>query len=192
MMKKNRLLYQSLFSIVLLAGSMLLVSNCSAEVAGNKLVEKSAVNSELKSAESSGKDIVKKFEEKLKVYRGQVVYIDFWASWCIPCRQSFPWMNNMQKKYQTQGFKVVTINLDTDKENALEFLQSYPAQFDVVYDPKGKLAKKFKLKGMPNSYMVNRAGKIVSAHVGFNDEKRKAYEQEISVLLAEKQNDVNK
>ncbi len=65
-------------------------------------------------------------------------------------------------------------------------MKQYSAQFEVVYDPKGKLAKKFKLKGMPNSFMVNRAGKIVSAHVGFNDVKSKGYEQEILTLLAEK------
>jgi thiol-disulfide isomerase/thioredoxin len=165
-MKRQNHFYKSFTAVILLTVSLFSTVSRATDVSAN--------------------NVVKNFEQKLKTYQGQVIYIDFWASWCIPCRQSFPWMNAMQKKYQAQGFKVVTINLDTDKENALEFLQSYSAQFDVVYDPKGKLAKKFKLKGMPNSFMINRAGKIVSAHVGFNDEKSKGYEQEILTLLAEK------
>lgn len=166
MMKRQNRFYQLFAAVVLLTASLFSTVSRAADVSAN--------------------NVVKNFEQQLKTYQGQVVYIDFWASWCIPCRQSFPWMNAMQKKYQAQGFKVVTINLDSDKNNADDFLKQYSAQFEVVYDPKGKLAKKFKLKGMPNSFMVNRAGKIVSAHVGFNDEKSKGYEQEILALLAEK------
>lgn len=131
------------------------------------------------------KDIVSEFEDKIANLQGQVVYIDFWASWCIPCRQSFPWMNEMQAKYKAQGLKIITVNLDHKKALADEFLAEFPVNFDVIYDPKGKLAKKFKLKGMPNSFIVNKAGKLVSRHVGFNDEKKLQYEQEIKSLLAQ-------
>mgnify|MGYP003389241307 CR=1 FL=1 len=130
-------------------------------------------------------DKVKSFEQKINHHKGEVIYIDFWASWCIPCRQSFPWMNEMQAKHKSAGFKVITINLDSDKKNADDFLLDNPAKFDIVYDPQGELAKKFKLKGMPNSFIINRAGKMVSAHVGFNDIKRVAYEKEISALLGQ-------
>lgn len=134
---------------------------------------------------ADGDDIVNRFEQKLSEHKGQVVYIDFWASWCKPCRQSFPWMNEIQKKYKAQGLKVITINIDSDKSNADEFLKDYPAEFEVVYDSKGKLARKFKLKGMPNSFIVDRQGKLVSTHVGFNEKKQYSFENEILALLAE-------
>ena len=137
-------------------------------------------------AQPSKQMMVENFEQQLAKHKGEVIYIDFWASWCIPCRKSFPWMNEMQAKYKSQGLKVITINLDSDKKHADEFLQQFPANFDVVFDPKGALAKKFKLKGMPNSFMINRLGKLVSAHVGFNEEKQVLYQQEIEQLLAQK------
>ncbi|WOH35768.1 redoxin family protein [Thalassotalea fonticola] len=117
--------------------------------------------------------------------KGKVIYLDFWASWCIPCRKSFPWMNAMEAKYAGQGFKVITVNVDVEKSLALEFLQENPANFTVVYDPKGAIAKEFKLKGMPSSYMINKLGKPVSAHVGFYNDKRAEYEAEIVKLLEE-------
>lgn len=135
------------------------------------------------SANAQSADIVGDFEDKIADLKGQVVYIDFWASWCIPCRQSFPWMNEMQSKYKDQGLKVITVNLDHKKALAEAFLKEYPGNFEVVYDPKGKLAKKFKLKGMPNSFIVNKDGKLVSRHVGFNDQKKIAYENELKSLL---------
>lgn len=130
---------------------------------------------------------VSDFKNLLNQHKGQVIYVDFWASWCVPCRKSFPWMNNMQKKYQDQGFKVITVNVDADKINATNFLSLYPANFEVFYDPKGKIATEFKLPGMPSSFVINRAGKIVSGHVGFNDDKKIQYEKEITQLLVEQQ-----
>ncbi|WP_233143806.1 TlpA disulfide reductase family protein [Colwellia chukchiensis] len=121
--------------------------------------------------------------QQLNQAHGQVVYIDFWASWCIPCRQSFPWLNKMQAQYQPHGFKVLSINLDHSRALADEFLKQIPANFPVIYDPKGEIARKYQLKGMPSSFIVNRQGEIVSAHVGFNAEKQQSYEQEISALL---------
>ena len=121
----------------------------------------------------------------LNDYKNKVVYIDFWASWCGPCRKSFPWMNAMQAEYQTQSFTVLSINLDHSKDLAAKFLLTNPADFPIIYDPKGKLAKKFKVRGMPSSYLINKAGEIVSAHVGFNTSKQMKYEAEIKTLLAE-------
>ena len=124
-------------------------------------------------------------KSELAKYKGQVVYLDFWASWCVPCRKSFPWMNEIHKKYEQQGLKVLTINLDADRANADEFLAKYPAQFSVLYDSAGLSARKFKVKGMPSSYLVNKEGKVVSVHVGFFKDKIAEYEQEIEALLAE-------
>lgn len=123
-------------------------------------------------------------EETLAKHQGQVVYLDFWASWCIPCKASFPWMNEMQAKYQAQGLKIITVNLDADKAHALAFLAEHPADFDVIYDPKGKIARHFNLPGMPSSMMFDRQGKLVATHVGFNDVKKVAYQQALVKLLA--------
>ncbi len=122
-------------------------------------------------------------EKQLDKLQGQVVYLDFWASWCGPCRKSFPWMNEMQAKYQDQGFTIVSINVDHDKALAEQFLRENPANFSVIYDPKGEIARQFKLKGMPSSYLINRAGKIVSAHVGFVEKKKPSYEQQLKQLI---------
>lgn len=121
----------------------------------------------------------------LSEFKGKVVYVDFWASWCGPCRKSFPWMNEIQKKYQDQGLAVVAINLDTDNELAQEFLKQVPANFSVRFNPEGDVARIFDLLGMPSSFMFNRQGQLVQHHVGFYADKTAEYEQELVNLLKE-------
>jgi thiol-disulfide isomerase/thioredoxin len=131
-------------------------------------------------------DSVKTYQDKIKQYQGKVIYLDFWASWCGPCRRSFPWMNQIQKKYKAQGLQVISINLDSDRLLATEFLDEYPVNFDVIYDPKGVLAKKYKLKGMPQSFIINQSGELVSSHIGFTAKKQAQYEQELIHVMEEK------
>lgn len=121
----------------------------------------------------------------LSEFKGKVVYVDFWASWCGPCRKSFPWMNAMQQKYGNQGLAVVAINLDTDKALADEFLKQVPAQFTVRFNPEGDVARSFDLMGMPSSFMFNRQGQLVNSHVGFYSDNEVEYEQELISLLKE-------
>lgn len=123
-------------------------------------------------------------EQALSKHLGEVVYIDFWASWCGPCRKSFPWMNKVQAQYQSQGFSVISINLDADRALAEQFLLETPANFAVIYDPKGKIAKHFKIQGMPSSMLIGRDGKIQSKHTGFFMNKIPEYQKEIEQLLA--------
>jgi thiol-disulfide isomerase/thioredoxin len=125
-------------------------------------------------------------EQSLVKHKGKVVYLDFWASWCGPCRKSFPWMNDIQKQYQQQGFSVISVNLDADKALASEFLVQTPANFRVIYDPKGKIAKHFKIQGMPSSMIIGRDGQIKARHTGFFTKKIPQYQQEIEALLAQK------
>ena len=125
-------------------------------------------------------------EQALSEHQGEVVYLDFWASWCGPCRKSFPWMNDIQKQYQPQGFSVISINLDADKSLATKFLLQTPADFTVIYDPKGQIAKHFKIQGMPSSMLIGRDGQIKSSHTGFFTKKIPQYQQEIEALLAQK------
>lgn len=135
------------------------------------------------------KDVVRSraaLEQVLAQHKGEVVYLDFWASWCGPCRKSFPWMNKVAAKYKQQGFSVVSVNLDANKALATKFLDETPADFTVIYDPKGKIAKHFKIQGMPSSMLIGRDGKIKLRHTGFYTKKISQYQQEIEQLLATK------
>lgn len=121
----------------------------------------------------------------LEEFKGKVVYVDFWASWCGPCRKSFPWMNAMHAKYENQGLAVVAINLDSDKALADKFLSLLPAKFHIRFDPEGDAAAAFDLQGMPSSYIFNKQGELVQTHVGFFEEYVDQYEQELVTLLKE-------
>ena len=103
----------------------------------------------------------------LSAYKNQVVYVDFWASWCKPCQKSFPFMNNMESRYGKKGFKIIAINLDSDQAAAQTFLKKHPAKFTIAYDPEGKTPNMYKLKVMPTSYLIDRKGNLVNVHKGF-------------------------
>jgi thiol-disulfide isomerase/thioredoxin len=103
---------------------------------------------------------VEQLPEKLSDLTGQVVYLDFWASWCKPCRKSFPWMNQMQQKYAAQGLQIITINLDTDNALAKTFLNQVSTRVPITYDPEGNIASDYQLLGMPSSYLIDKSGKI--------------------------------
>lgn len=119
----------------------------------------------------------------LKEYKNKVVYLDFWASWCGPCRKSFPWLNKMQEKYKTRGLVVIGINLDRDIKVAEQFLTKIPAQFLLFSDPTGALGKEYKLQGMPSSYIFNGNGELSDKHIGFTKSKVDEYEKNIVKLL---------
>lgn len=119
----------------------------------------------------------------LSAYKGQVVYVDFWASWCGPCRESFPWMNEMKKKYGDVGFEVIAINLDTEKDKVHGFLKDNKANFTIAFDPKGSVAEQYQVQGMPSSYLIDRKGNIVHTHIGFRENKKSEYEAQIRELI---------
>lgn len=131
----------------------------------------------------SGEQKRAQLKQTLNQHQGEVVYLDFWASWCGPCRKSFPWMNEMQATYREQGFTVISVNLDKERKLAEQFLQQSQARFPVVYDPEGVLAKQYQLKGMPMSFLLDRQGEVRVAHTGFFSDKRQQYEAEIKHLL---------
>lgn len=118
--------------------------------------------------------------------KGKVVYVDFWASWCGPCKQSFPWMNDMQAKYQGQGLEIVGVNLDAKRDDADKFLAQTPAQFAIAFDAKADSAKRFGVKGMPTSVLIGRDGKVLAVHSGFKEEERKELEGRFTAALAAK------
>jgi len=104
---------------------------------------------------------------RLSALRGNVVYVDFWASWCGPCRQSFPWMNEMQRRYGGQGLHIVGVNVDTHEKDARDFLAETPAAFTVAFDSTGNTPRSYRIKGMPTSLLIDADGKVVYEHSGF-------------------------
>jgi len=116
--------------------------------------------------------------------RGQVVYVDFWASWCAPCRRSFPWMNELQQRYGGRGVTIVAINVDVRREDANRFLRQYPATFAVVYDGTGATPGAYAVKAMPSSYIIDPKGRIAGVEHGFLEERRAALEEKIRSLIA--------
>ncbi|MFK7855338.1 MAG: TlpA family protein disulfide reductase [Granulosicoccus sp.] len=102
----------------------------------------------------------------LSDYQGQVVYVDFWASWCPPCRASFPFMSELSLQYGDQ-LAIVAISVDENKSDADLFLESFETPFNIVYDTAGELAAQFNVPGMPTSYVYDRDGLLLHRHIGF-------------------------
>lgn len=119
----------------------------------------------------------------LAQYRGKLVLVDFWASWCAPCRHSFPWLNEMQAKYADRGLVVVGVNVDRERDDAEHFLREVPARFRMVYDPSGTLAATYDVPGMPTSFVFGPDGNILNKHIGFQQRSRAEREAELQKLL---------
>ena len=118
----------------------------------------------------------------LSKYRGKIVYLDFWASWCDPCKRSFPWMNKLQTQYGRDGLEVVAVSLDTSRKDAEEFLLRVPANFEVAFDESGKTAESYKLKAMPSSFLSDRKGRLVHKSLGYRNEEKNIIEAKIQQL----------
>jgi len=119
----------------------------------------------------------------LESLRGQWVYVDFWASWCGPCKQSFPWMNEMHDKYAARGLRIVAINVDARAADAERFLATTPARFAVAYDARGDTPKAYEVKAMPSSFLIDPQGRIQLVHAGFRDSDRAALDAKFAAVL---------
>jgi len=120
---------------------------------------------------------------KLSDYRGKVVYLDFWASWCGPCRKSFPWMNEIQARFKREGLRVIAVNVDAEREDANGFITQMSPNFDIAFDPAGEVAERYDLQGMPSAYLIDRKGQLRSVHMGFRNKDITMLEREIEMLL---------
>jgi thiol-disulfide isomerase/thioredoxin len=122
--------------------------------------------------------------EGLAPVSGKVIWVDFWASWCVPCRRSFPWMNTMHRKYGPDGLQIIAVNLDKDRSLADGFLAAVPAEFALRFDPAGNLAKEFAVQSMPSSFLLAADGKVLASHFGFRTSDAPDYERAIEEALA--------
>lgn len=113
----------------------------------------------------------------------RLVVVDFWASWCVPCRKSFPYFARLDSLYKDRGLAIVAINLDKQRADADGFLARYPAPFRVAFDASGATAEAYGVKGMPTTFLVGEDGRIVSSHVGFDDKSARALEAQIARML---------
>lgn len=109
--------------------------------------------------------------------------VDFWASWCKPCRQSIPWLNDLRTRYGTQGLVIVGVNVDAKRADADRFQRDVPIRFDVVYDPEGRLAEQLGLQGMPATFVFDRDGKLAHTLLGYREARRNDHETQILNLL---------
>ena len=121
--------------------------------------------------------------KSLQQYKGKVVYVDFWASWCGPCAQSFPFMNQLHQELQGKGFEVIGVNLDEEPEEAKGFLAKTPARFTIVADASGQCPEQFGVKAMPSSYLIDREGVVRHIHLGFKNSESGQLRQQVQDLL---------
>ncbi len=122
----------------------------------------------------------------IQSYQGKVVYLDFWATWCPPCKKSMPFLNALRNEFQEQGFEVVAISVDEDPDDAKVFLQQYPVDYVVASEPSGECPKQYDVKAMPASYFIDRKGVIRTIHLGFRSKDEEEIRQRVVELLGEK------
>jgi peroxiredoxin len=122
---------------------------------------------------------------KLSDLKGQVVMINFWASWCGPCRQEMPLLNDIYAGYKKAGFVLLGVNLDESADDAKAFLKKTPVNFPVLLDSQGKVADLYKNQAMPSSYFVDRKGNLVHLHQGYKPGEEAEYKRVIKKLLAQ-------
>ena len=121
----------------------------------------------------------------LNELKGKVVLVDFWASWCGPCKQEMPVLEELHKKYAKQGLVIVGVNIDNNAKKMNNFLRGTPVTFRIVQDRKLAVAAKYEPETMPSSYFIARDGKIRYVHEGFRKKDAEELEERIKGLLAE-------
>jgi len=121
----------------------------------------------------------------LQKNRNKVLLIDFWATWCPPCKKSMPFLNKLRNEFFDKGFEVIAINVDETTEDARKFLQKYPVDYVIAYDPKGECPAKYEVKAMPSSFIIDKNGKIRHIHLGFRSSDKKIMTDQVLELLQE-------
>jgi peroxiredoxin len=123
---------------------------------------------------------------RLSDFRGRIVIVEFWASWCPDCHVSFPALDTIQREFKTKGVEVLAINVDEHRKDADAFLKGRQPVLRVLYDPRGRAWDAFLAAGVPTSYVIDRSGVIRHTHEGFDRDTDAAYRRQIAELLAER------
>lgn len=120
-------------------------------------------------------------------YQGKVVILDFWASWCVPCRKEFPFLIELYNDYQEKGLEIIAVNIDTKQKNMDKFLNKpkNKATFPIIWDADSKIPPIYELKAMPTTIFIDRKGVIRFRHSGFNNSHKDDYRKEVELLLKE-------
>ncbi len=121
----------------------------------------------------------------LSAYKGKVVYIDFWASWCGSCKLSFPYMQDLSAQCGAKGFSILAVNVDHTRASADAFVAQHGQGLNVLYDTNHKISETYHVSAMPTSILIGRDGKVRYIHQGFLPEKISSYKSEITKLLNE-------
>jgi peroxiredoxin len=121
----------------------------------------------------------------LAQYKGQVVMLNFWASWCGPCRQEMPLLESIYKKYHKLGFIMLGVNVEPDTQAANEWLKVTPVSFPILYDTESKVSKLYDVAGMPTSVIIDRAGKVRMVHRSYRPGDENEYLDSIRTLIRE-------
>jgi peroxiredoxin len=122
---------------------------------------------------------------RLQEQRGQVVLVNFWATWCGPCRQELPHLNRLHDKYRASGFQLLGINIDDDARVASELATRLGIKFPVLLDTDKKVSRLYDMSAMPATVVIDRDGRVRYIHRGYRDGFEKTYEQQIRELLKE-------
>lgn len=120
----------------------------------------------------------------LSAQKGKLIYVDFWASWCVPCKKSFPFMNELHQRFGDQGLEIMAINMDENVTDAEKFLEKYPAEFSL-FKGTSEIAKAFNVPGLPVAYLIDENGIVIDKHIGFNDRKAKKVITQVTLLLSQ-------
>jgi peroxiredoxin len=121
----------------------------------------------------------------LSQYKGQVVMLNFWASWCGPCRQEMPLLESIYKKYNKMGFTMIGVNVEPDSNAANEWLKATPVSFPILYDRDSKVSKLYDVGGMPSTVIIDRSGKLRVLHRGYKPGDENEYLDSIRTLIRE-------
>ena len=122
---------------------------------------------------------------KLSEMAGSVVLINFWASWCGPCREEMPLLNSLHKKYEPLGFKVLGVNVEQDVKGAKGFLTNFPVDFPVLLDSDNRVSEQYKVIAMPTTVVVDRDGNMRFLHQGYKSGDEAKYRQMVKKLVRE-------
>jgi thiol-disulfide isomerase/thioredoxin len=121
----------------------------------------------------------------LDQYKGQVVMINFWASWCVPCRQEMPILEKLHTKYKPMGFSMVGVNVEPDSNLAINWLKTTPVTFPILFDTKSEVSKLYAVAGMPSTVIIDRKGNLRWLHRGYKPGDENKYLDQIRALVRE-------